>query len=107
MLHRDLAARRVRQHFVAPSLGYFFFYYGESELTFENGNHFIYLIFLSETNLKPRKAPVQTGHLSLKSLSELKGTLQCEVLLLLLLLSLFSPSFEPLLLVLMVKCGRA
>jgi hypothetical protein len=32
-----------------------------------------------ETNLKLRKAPVQTGHLSLKSLSELKGTLQCEV----------------------------
>lgn len=32
-----------------------------------------------ETNLKPRKAPVQTGHLTLKSLSELKGTLQCEV----------------------------
>jgi hypothetical protein len=68
---------------------FFFFFYDESELTFDNGIYFIYFFFLSETNLKLRKAPVQTGHLSLKSLSELKGTLQCEVLL---LLSSLSPS---------------
>lgn len=36
----------------------------------------------SETNLKPRKAPPQTGHLNLREISELAGVLQCEVLLL-------------------------
>ncbi len=34
----------------------------------------------SETNLKPRKAPTQTGSFTLAQLSEMKGILQCEVI---------------------------